>query len=70
MGIITWIVSGLALLGTILNAEKLRVGFWLWIITDFFWMIYDFKIGAYAQGTLFLIYIFLAVRGLIVWKKK
>lgn len=70
MEIITWIVSGLALVGTILNAEKLRAGFWLWLFTNLFWTIYDFKIGAYAQGTLFFAYFLLAIRGLIVWKRK
>lgn len=70
MELVTWIVSLLALLGTILNAEKHRAGFYLWLVTNLFWTIYDFKIGAYAQGTLFFAYFLLAIRGLIVWKKK
>lgn len=70
MAIVTWIVSGLALLGTVLNAEQKRAGFWLWLGTNAFWCIYDFKIGAYAQSALFFAYFLLAIRGLIVWKRK
>lgn len=70
ISIITWVVSGIALLGTVLNAEQKRVGFWLWLFTNLFWVFYDFKIGAYAQSGLFFVYAILAVRGLIAWKQK
>jgi nicotinamide riboside transporter PnuC len=70
MIVVTWLISLLALTGTILNAEKRRAGFYLWLITNLFWFIYDFKIGAYAQSALFFAYFLLAIRGLIVWKRK
>ncbi len=67
---LTWVISAVALAGTILNAEKIRTGFWLWLGSNMFWTVYDFSIGAYAQGALFAVYTLLAVRGLIVWKQK
>lgn len=67
---ITWVMSVIALVGTVLNAEKVRAGFWFWLISNLFWAIYDFSIGAYAQSALFAVYTALAIRGLIVWQQK
>lgn len=67
---IAWIMSAIALAGTILNAEKSRAGFWFWLVSNLFWAVYDFRVGAYAQSALFAVYTLLAVRGLIVWRQK
>ena len=67
---VTWIVSVVALIGTILNAQRNRFGFYAWLFTNAFWTVYDFKIGAYAQSVLFFAYFLLAIKGLITWKKK
>ena len=66
---ITWVMSVIALAGTVLNAEKVRAGFGFWLVSNLFWTIYDFSIGAYAKGALFAAYTVLAIRGLIVWKR-
>lgn len=65
-----WVMSAVALAGTVLNAEKVRAGFWFWLVSNLFWTIYDFQVGAYAQGTLFAVYTVLAIRGLVVWRQK
>lgn len=65
--IITWIVSFLALMGTILNANRNKYGFVLWFCTNLFWVIVDFKSGLYAQSALFFAYTLLAIKGLITW---
>lgn len=67
---LTWLMSAVALAGTVLNAEKVRAGFWFWLVSNLFWTVYDFSIGAYAQGALFAVYTVLAIRGLIVWRQK
>lgn len=68
--IITWIVSFLALIGTILNANRNKNGFILWFFTNLFWVIVDFKNGLYAQSALFLAYTVLALKGFFTWIKK
>lgn len=66
---LTWIISSLALTGTILNANRNKYGFVLWFITNLFWVIVDFKSGLYAQSALFFAYTLLAIKGLITWSK-
>lgn len=68
--LITWIVSALALTGTILNANRNKYGFILWFFTNLFWMIVDFGAELYAQSALFMAYTLLAVKGMITWTKK
>lgn len=68
--VITWIVSILALTGTILNSSRNKYGFILWFFTNLFWVIVDFRAGLYAQSALFGAYTLLAVKGLITWTKK
>lgn len=68
--IITWIVSLLALTGTILNSNRNKYGFILWFFTNLFWTVVDFKSGLYAQSALFAAYTVLAVKGMITWTKK
>lgn len=70
MEIITWIISILALTGTILNANRNKYGFILWLITNMYWTVIDFKTGLYAQSALFFAYTILAVKGIITWSKK
>ena len=68
--IITWVISGMALTGTILNSNRNKYGFILWFITNLFWVIVDFRAGLYAQSALFFAYTLLAVSGLVTWTKK
>ena len=68
--VITWIVSFLALTGTILNANRNKNGFYLWLGTNLFWTIVDFKAGLYAQSALFFAYTLLAIKGIVTWTQK
>ena len=68
--LVTWIVSALALTGTVLNANRNKYGFILWFFTNLFWVIVDFGAGLYAQSALFFAYTLLAVKGMITWTKK
>lgn len=67
---IMWLISGLALIGTILNANRSKNGFILWLITNMYWTVVDFQSGLYAQSALFFAYTILAVKGLVTWSKK
>lgn len=68
--IVMWIVSGISLLGTILNANRNRFGFYAWLVTNAFWVVVDFKAGLYSQAALFFAYFILAIVGIVQWKKK
>jgi nicotinamide riboside transporter PnuC len=65
-----WIITLISLIGVILNIKKRRECFMIWTVSNFAWMVYDFKIGAYAQSALFAVYFVLAVWGLYEWKEK
>jgi nicotinamide riboside transporter PnuC len=65
----TWLITIISLVGVVLNIKKQRASFALWLVTNGFWCIYDYSLGAYAQSALFFIYFLLAVWGLWEWKK-
>ena len=68
--VLSWIMSAIALFGTILNAERNICGFVFWLISNVYMTIRFTYIGEYAQALLFLIYTLLAIRGIAVWQKK
>jgi len=70
VGHLMWGVTVTSLIGTIANIYKCRWCFIVWFATNALWTIYDFHIGAYAQGTLMFIYWILSIWGWIQWGKK
>lgn len=68
--ILSWVMSAIALAGTILNAEKNIYGFLFWLVSNLYMTIRFLVIGEYAQMTLFFIYFILAIRGIAVWQRK
>lgn len=68
--VLPWIMSGIALAGTIINAERNKYGFVLWMISNLYMTIDFLTIGRYAQAILFFIYFVLAIRGILVWNRK
>ena len=68
--VLSWIMSAIALAGTIFNAEKNIVGFMFWVVSNLYMVIRFWVIGEYAQMTLFFIYFLLAIRGICVWSKR
>ena len=65
-----WAVTATSLFATILNIKKKRACFFIWLVTNSLWFLYDFHIGAYAQSALFFCYVCLAVWGMLEWKQK
>ena len=57
----------LSIIGTIANIYKKQWCFILWLITNAFWIGYDYYHGLYAQAALFAVYFGLAVWGLVKW---
>lgn len=68
--ILSWVMSGIALCGTILNAERNIYGFAFWLVSNIYMTIRFAYIGEYAQAALFFVYTLLAIRGIIAWRKK
>lgn len=64
----TWAITIASIIGTIANIKKKSWCFITWVITNFIWMIIDFRAGLYAQAFLFFIYVLLAIWGLIEWR--
>lgn len=69
MNDMSWAIAVLSVVGVVLNVKKLRAGFAVWSVTNGFWAVYDFSIGAYAQAALFTVYLGLALWGLWEWRK-
>lgn len=68
--ILSWIMSAVALAGTLMNAERNKYGFIFWLISNLYMTIRFAVIGEYAQMVLFFVYFLLAIRGLIAWTQK
>lgn len=68
--ILSWIMSGIALCGTILNTERSKWGQCFWLVSNLYMCVTDWKAGLYAQSVLFFVYFLLAIRGIYVWTKK
>ncbi len=65
-----WIITGLSIVGVILNIHKRPEGFAVWIVTNSCWMAIDWHKGIYPQAALFAVYLVLSVWGLIRWKRR
>lgn len=68
--VLSWIMCGVALTGTVINAERNKYGFAFWVVSNLYMVIRFAVIGEFAQSTLFFIYFLLAIRGLYSWSKK
>lgn len=66
---ISWIITGASFLATWMNVNQDRRCFWIWIVTNGFWSVFDFSKGMYSQSLLFAVYLMLAIVGLIKWKE-
>ena len=64
-----WILTGLSIIGVILNIKKRRECFICWMVSNGCWAVVDFYHGIYAQSVLFAIYFCLAIYGIKEWKK-
>lgn len=68
--LISWFLTGIAIYGTYLNANKDCRGFYYWLISNSGFCVINLAIGSMAQGFLFGVYTVLAVIGIQRWGKK
>lgn len=65
-----YLIVALALLGAAYNALGLRLGFFIWIITNSYLTNKNFLAGDYAQSVLFFAYLLIAIYGFIRMAKQ
>lgn len=65
-----WILTGVSITGTILNIYKMPVAFLCWTITNFCWMVHNYRIRQIQAACLFGIYWILAIIGFVAWSVK
>lgn len=68
--VLCWVAVALALLGALLvtdpdNKHVRLVAFILWIFTNSWWMIHNYRRKDLALGTQFLVFLILAIVGVI-----
>lgn len=68
---ITYLATFLSILGNIFIVKKSRIGYWIWIASNIFWIYVDYKIPEMsAQIIMMVFYIILNVWGLYEWRGK
>jgi len=65
-----WLASVASLVGVWLNIRKRAACFAIWTVTNAAWAWADFTHGLPQQGTLHLVYVGLAVYGLVEWNRR
>lgn len=68
--IFLWCNTILAIIGTFLNAKRVRFGFIIWMVTNTVFVVNNLIIKSYPQAALFGVYFVLAVFGWISWGKE
>ena len=67
LGIMLWLNTAVAILGTFLNTKQIRFGFVLWTITNAVFVGANLYLKIYPQAALFSVYFGLAIYGWYSW---
>lgn len=67
MNAVYWVAALAALVGVWLNIRRHVACFWIWTATNATWAVVDYLHGIHAQATLQLIYLALAIYGIVSW---
>lgn len=70
MIIISWIALLFSIAGYIFINYKNIFGYYIWIISNILWIIYNIYINELSQIILFNIYTLLSIHGVYKWKIK
>ena len=65
-----YILTVLSIAGAILVAKKDHRGFYLWLISNPLWIIFDLIYKHYGQAFLFVVYTIITCYGIYEWKFK
>ena len=64
---ITNIITVLAIIGVIFNIRKSAVSFYIWTVTNGFWLVHNYRIGEYQQAFLYFVFMVLSIVGAVKW---
>lgn len=67
--VISYIVTVLTLVGTVANAFQKSWCFYLWIVTNLFWVVYNITIQQYQQAIIYSVNTIICVIGIVNWRK-
>ena len=65
-----WLVTAISVFGSILNAKKSKWCFYVWILANIIWLIYDIYIELYSRATLDVIQTTICIIGIYHWTKE
>ena len=65
--VFAWACAILCLVGNWLVMRRDRRGFLIWAACNGYWIVYDLRLGAFAQAALMGTYLILAVTGYLTW---
>jgi len=60
----------LSLIGNFLVARKNHFGFYIWILSNVVWIVFDMQHKMFSQMTMFIVYTALNIYGLYHWRKE
>lgn len=70
LNLLSYMATLIAIIGTIANSLKKRWGFYVWLVSNLFWIFYNLYQNQYAQGLLYVFNAVTCIVGLIKWKDK
>lgn len=62
-----WLVTAISMCGTVLNCQKKRVCFVVWIFANIAWFIYDIQSALYSRALLDVVQTGFCFYGLSKW---
>lgn len=65
-----WLGAILVLVGYILNAQKVRLSWLIWVVGNGLVATYSYSLSAYPTVLMSLIIMFLNIYGYVKWKKE
>lgn len=66
--IFPWLMTAVALVGAYLNSQADKRGFYLWLVSNSGFAIYNACIGEVAMSVLFAVYLGITLNGIRKWK--
>lgn len=65
---VSWLMTAVAIIGTVANSYKKRIGFWFWLVSNVFWVGFNIYNGIYSQAAVYVFNSAMCLVGLREWK--
>ena len=67
---VTWILAFISIIGTVFNIKKKVACFYIWLIGDILWLIFDILNVCYGRACLDFLQSIMAFWGIVCWNKE